>query len=98
MDLIQQSALALNARELDALGQHGFVVSERRAYPTFMYGYATIYAQDLPVYISADSILYAVHRSYDSILMDLERQVLVPELRSLLHCSPACMPSCRAPS
>ena len=37
-------------------------------FPTFVYGYKSIYAADLPVYVSADSVLYAAHHSYDKIL------------------------------
>ena len=68
LDLIQASALKLDAAELAALGKNGFVISDKRRYPHFGYGYKTIYSQDLPVYISADSILQAVHQSYDDML------------------------------
>jgi hypothetical protein len=40
--------------------------------------------EDLPVYVSADSILNAVHRSYDSILMTLENDVLSSQVDQLL--------------
>jgi len=84
MDLVQKSALALNRAELAALSSEGFVVSQRQAFPSFMYGYETIYAQDLPLYISADSVLYAVHRSYDALLSGIELSALVPDLSALL--------------
>lgn len=84
MDLVQKSTLALNSTELAALSSEGFVVAQRQAFPSFMYGYATIYAQDLPLYISADSILYAVHRSYDAMLQDIEATTLIPNLTALL--------------
>ena len=84
LSLLQASPLALNDAELDKLGQNGFVISDRRKFPTFAYGYASIYVHDLPVYISADSVLYAVHRSYDRILQRVEQDALVPELRTLL--------------
>ena len=84
LDLIQASALKLDAAELAALSKNGFVISDKRRYPHFGYGYKTVYSQDLPVYISADSILQAVHQSYDDILKALELEALIPELRSLL--------------
>lgn len=92
MDLVQKSALALNASELAALGQQGFVVSARQKFPSFMYGYQTIYAQDLPLYVSADSILYAVHKSYDAILAELESTKLSPSLQELLTSMSAALP------
>jgi hypothetical protein len=83
LDLIQASMLKLNDAETAKFGQNGFVISGRQAFPTFFWGYKTIYAADLPVFISADSILYAVHRSYDAILKDLE-QSLIDRLKQLL--------------
>lgn len=85
LDAIQASHLALSADELAALGSRGFVLVNDRSFPSFGYGYATIYLEDLPVYISADSILDAVHRSYDEILKQLEQEVLLPELGLLLQ-------------
>ncbi|MCC6624450.1 MAG: DUF3160 domain-containing protein [Deltaproteobacteria bacterium] len=84
LPLIQASTFGLNAAELAALDQRGFVITERHRFPTFTYGYEAIYAQDLPLYVSADSILYALHRSYDAILQALETTSLIPELAALL--------------
>ena len=84
LDLIQASALALNDQELAAYKKNGFVISQRQKYPNFFYGYQTIYAADLPVYVSADSILYALHRSYDKILMTVESSYLTVTLQQLL--------------
>src|SRR5690606_25909562 len=47
-------------------------------------GYASIYAQDLPLYISADSILYAMHTTYADILKSFEEWLLVVEVGVLL--------------
>lgn len=82
--VIQTSNLALNDAESQLLAHNGFAISERRAFPSFIYGYETIYAEDLPVYVSADSVLHAVHRSYDEILKAIEQQALIPELRAML--------------
>jgi Protein of unknown function (DUF3160) len=83
LDLIQASALKLNDAELSKLGQQGFVITPRNQYPHMLYGYQTIYAADLPVFISLDSILDAVHVSYDRILSQLESEHLTAELRAL---------------
>jgi len=96
LDLIQASALALNDSELARLGENGFVISKRSAFPTFVRGYAAIYSEDLPVYISADAILEAVHSSYDSVLMMIEASALLPELTKLLSSMHARLPSLAA--
>jgi hypothetical protein len=83
--LIQGSDLRLNDNERAKLGQNGFVISGSRQFPTFFYGYTNIYAADLPLFISADSILYAVHRSYDAILEDVENAYLSRALKDLLE-------------
>jgi hypothetical protein len=84
MGLIQASALKLDAAELAALTKHGFVISDKRRYPHFAYGLRTIYSQDLPVFISADAILQAIHQSYDDILKAIELEALMPQLDQLL--------------
>lgn len=84
MDLIQASSLALDQSELQLLAQNGFVITGRQTFPSFVYGYATAYMLDLPVYISADSILDAVHRSYDDMLMQIEMLQLVEDANTLL--------------
>ena len=84
LPLIQASALALDAKELGVLSQQGLVISERQRFPSFVYGYEALYAHDLPLFISADSILHAVHRSYDEVLKLVETASLAPELTALL--------------
>src|SRR6185436_2919421 len=83
-DLIAASPLALDANEKAKLAQNGFVISTRQTYPSFVYGYQTIYMADLPVYVSADSILDAVHRSYDEMLKQVELGILVDDLTTML--------------
>eukprot|EP01083_Nonionella_stella_P117933 351881_1 len=53
----------LNEKEQGKLANHGFVVSERLGLGNFTDLYASIYSDDLPVFVSADSILHAWHRS-----------------------------------
>jgi hypothetical protein len=84
MDRIQASALSLDTGELAALERNGFVISARQQFPTFLRGYAAIYMEHLPVYVSADAMLDAVHSSYDTILASLESSILAPQLRELL--------------
>ena len=96
LDLIQASALALNDAELSRLGDHGFVISKRSAFATFVRGYAAIYSEDLPVYISADAILEAVHSSFDSVLKFTEEEALVTQLGQMLDAMHARLPSLAA--
>ncbi|WP_437631489.1 DUF3160 domain-containing protein [Sorangium sp. So ce854] len=85
LPLIQGSSLGLDDDELAKLSKNGFVISEKKRFPTFVYGYESIYALDLPLYVSADSVLYAVHRSYDAILKAVELAALAPELGRMLE-------------
>ncbi|HSC89556.1 MAG TPA: DUF3160 domain-containing protein [Polyangiaceae bacterium] len=84
LSTIQSSAFALDQAELDRLKADGFVISDRSEFPNFTYGYGSLYSQDVPLFVSADSILYALHRSYDNTLKALEEQSLIPALREVL--------------
>jgi len=85
LELIQGSDLGMTEAELAKYQESGFVISTGRVFPHFSYGYASIYAQDLPLYISADSILYAMHTTYADILKSFEEQLLVPEVARMLE-------------
>jgi hypothetical protein len=78
LPLIQASPLALNDGERAILKKNGFVISDRQRFPGFVYGYDSIYAHDLPLFVSADSILNAVHRSYDDLKLLFGRHLRVP--------------------
>jgi len=73
-----------SAEQTGALNRQGFVAMGQFSLPTFEHGYADIYSADLPVLVTADSVAYALHRSFDSILMALERSALGPELEAML--------------
>jgi hypothetical protein len=84
LDLVQASSFTMNATQQARFARDGMLVRDALRYPSFSYGYRDIYLEDLPIFISADSILEAVHRSYDAILEDLELEALRPELSALL--------------
>jgi hypothetical protein len=84
LDVIAASHLGISDAERAVLARDGFVVSERQTFPSFFYGYKAIYADHLPLYVSADSVLAAVHRSYDKILSTMETTSLSPQLLALL--------------
>lgn len=84
LDKIQKSDLRLTEAELKVLGDKGLVLVDRHRFPTFLRGYAAVYHQHLPVFVSADAMMDAVHRSYDNILMQVERAALIPALQRML--------------
>ena len=84
LDRVQASQSALNDREQSVLAAKGFVISGRQAFPTFFDGYTSLYADHLPLYVSLDSVLHAVHRSYDTVLVKLETGMLEPALIDML--------------
>lgn len=84
IDLIQKSGCSLAQEELDKLGEQGFAISRTRTFPNMAYGLKTIYFYDLPVYISIDPILDAVHNAYKNILKSVETGLLHVELDLVL--------------
>jgi len=74
----------LGAEHDEVLAQNGFVAVGDAPTFTFASTYLDLYFNDLPVFISADSMLHALHKSFDSMLLDFERQVLIPEVDRML--------------
>ncbi len=74
----------LDTNELPRFLTNGFVVSERLGNATFGDAYYRIFNADLPVFISADSALHAWHRSYQSMLEEMEELELSTLLSGIL--------------
>lgn len=74
----------LDEREEAVFRKNGFVVSERMRVQSFAEAYYRIYTDDLPVFVSADSVLHAWHRSYDAMLCQLEEHVLSLAMTEIL--------------
>lgn len=74
----------LTSYEKSLVNRHGFMVTERLTYPSFGDAFHHVFIKDLPVFVSTDAILHALHKSYDGILMDIESSVLVPTLGEML--------------
>ena len=83
LDLITKH-FALSSGELDLLSRHGFVVSERLSSPSFGDALLDIWHADLPVFVSSDAILHALHKAYVDILAEVEKNFLAPDLHRLL--------------
>ena len=77
-------ALGLVDSEMRAFKQHGFVMVDHGQSLSMGRVYLEIYKADLPVFVSTDSILHALHRSYDQVLMDIESSAMIPGLESAL--------------
>lgn len=74
----------LSSDEIKILKQNHFVVSERLSFDCFGTAFHDIYVKDLPVFISSDAVLQALHASYDQILIDVEVAILKPNLITFL--------------
>lgn len=74
----------LNAEEMARFRTNGFVVSERLGSPTFADRFYAVFADDLPVFISADAVLHAWHWSYQAMLGELEEVQLAQSFQKVL--------------
>lgn len=83
LDLID-GAYALTTDEKSRLGDQGFFVSDRVQWASHPMGYMDLFDQDIPVLITTDSILFAIHNSYDLMLKKVEQQGLIPALDDIL--------------
>ena len=84
-----QNVLKLAARDLSSteqamLDQRGLVILGKDPIQSFHVGYTALFHAHQPVYVTADSLLYAWHASYDKILIELELDALVPALDAML--------------
>lgn len=82
-DLVVEK-LELTEPEVAILKRNGFVSSDQRRRHGFSSAYYAIYTSDLPVLVTSDSILHAVHRSYSGMLQELERSYFRPEIEQIL--------------
>ena len=90
--LIQASALRLDGdRARPRLPKTASSSRTSAATPTSPTATRPSTSHDLPVFISADSILQAVHQSYDGILKSIE--LAAAGARALAACSPRCAAS-----
>ena len=74
----------LNGAEMPTFLTNGFVVSERLGSDRFATVYYRILSDDLPVLVTADSMLHAWHYSFDRLLEEIEETQLAPALKHVL--------------
>eukprot|EP00164_Ancoracysta_twista_P000193 GFYU01000278.1.p1 GENE.GFYU01000278.1~~GFYU01000278.1.p1 ORF type:complete len:847 (+),score=188.04 GFYU01000278.1:290-2542(+) len=81
---VRQFDFRMSPEEMEKYQRNGFVVSERLGAPTFGDLFYRIYTDHLPVFVSADSILHAWHKTFDYFLESLEENVFLPALTRLV--------------
>ncbi|MFO0912611.1 MAG: DUF3160 domain-containing protein [Pirellulales bacterium] len=79
-----QHRLRLTLRESGHFKSHGLVTVDTGEKLNFIAAYQQIYAADLPVIITTDSILHALHKSYDAVLKELEENYFAPLIDKVL--------------
>ncbi|MCA9527004.1 MAG: DUF3160 domain-containing protein, partial [Myxococcales bacterium] len=79
-----QQAFGLAEPHLARLKQDGFVAFDGGQRYSMASIYQHLYMKDLPVLVTTDSLLHALHVSFDQVLMRLESQVFTPILRDVL--------------
>jgi hypothetical protein len=82
----------LDTNEFAIFRTNGFVVSERLGSASFAEAYYGIFTDDLPVFVTADSVLHAWHRTYIGILEELEELDLATLLEQVISNSAAQLP------
>jgi hypothetical protein len=85
VDDLRRHDFRLSAQELALFKKNGFVAFERSETESFADAFYDLWEDDLPVFISADAILQAWHRSYDSMLEELEETLLSSALENILN-------------
>ncbi|KAL3674614.1 hypothetical protein V7S43_000557 [Phytophthora oleae] len=82
---MQTTDYRLTPGEKAKLASNGVVVVERMPAKSFADIYYHLYTDDMPVFVTADSVLHAWHRSFDAFLVDVEVQILSPTLDKVLE-------------
>ncbi len=77
--------LKLTGEEQNLLMQNHFVVTERLKSTSFGVAYQSqVFNNDLPVFVSTDLILHALHTSYDNILKEVEGSLMMSNIKEYL--------------
>ena len=82
-DLVAK-ALRMTPAERALLVKGGVVSIDDGEHYSMGSAYDAIYARDLPVLVTTDSILHALHRSYDGVLENLEGNLFTDTIASVL--------------
>ncbi|MCO5251901.1 MAG: DUF3160 domain-containing protein [Candidatus Kapabacteria bacterium] len=74
------SIFTLTDYEKALISKHGFMVTERLNFPTFIHAFWDVFIKDMPIYISADAMLHALHFTYSSLLPYIEEYEIATRL------------------
>ncbi len=88
----------LNPHEFALFQTNGFVVSQRLERESFADVFYDIYTDDLPVFVTTDAILHAWHRSFVTMLAEIEETCFQPTLNDLVVSMGAQVPALWAQS
>ena len=81
----------LTDQELESLKTNGVLFKDNQKNKwgnqinTFASSYQSLYNNDMPVFITADSMLYAFHKFYDNYLKYIESTVLIEKLETMCY-------------
>ncbi len=79
-----KTKLTLTPAELALFKKTGLVSVDQNRRHSFASAYYQIYAADLPVLVTTDSVMHALHKSYDDILMEMEMTVFTQTIGTIL--------------
>jgi hypothetical protein len=83
----------LNPAEFSLFQTNGFVVSQRLERRSFADAYYDLYTDDLPVFVTADSVLQAWHRSFVTMVAEIEETCFQQTLSNLVVSMSAQVPA-----
>jgi len=83
---------AFSDRQARLLSQNGFVATPAE-WLEFFYLYDQVRYEEIPVFVTTDSVYHVYHLIFDKMLRDLEREHFEPDIRAL---TAACLQSAQA--
>ena len=74
---------SLTPEELVKLRQNKVFFKNIKSHSTFADSYMGLYNNDLPVFVTSDSILYAFHKFYDNYLKEIEENQMIEKFKNI---------------
>ncbi len=84
-DIDERMHLSLSNEQKQMLLENGTVIIPSDKYDRFEYAFSKLASEDVPVFITSDSVLHLYHIEFNEILKNLEIKKLSPMLKSLLE-------------